>query len=72
MTTKIINANIVTPEGILSDATVVFEDGILTYIGDLCPESDRTFDAEGDYLLAGFIDIHCHGGNGHSWLSRTL
>ncbi|MBR2612740.1 MAG: amidohydrolase family protein [Clostridia bacterium] len=71
MTTKIINANIVTPEGILSDATVVFEDGILTYIGDLCPESDRTFDAEGNYLLAGFIDIHCHGGNGHDFMDAS-
>jgi N-acetylglucosamine-6-phosphate deacetylase len=46
---------------VLFGANLAFEDGIITYIGtDIC-EADEIIDAEGQYAVPGFIDIHCHG-----------
>jgi N-acetylglucosamine-6-phosphate deacetylase len=63
----IINANIITLQGILHNHIVVFEDKIIGIIpeGQLGKfKIDEQIDAEGKYLSPGFIDIHVHGCNG--------
>lgn len=55
------NANIVTPSEVLFGYFLAYEDGYITYIGKEEIAADEVIDAEGDYLLAGFIDLHCHG-----------
>ena len=78
MITKIINAKIVLPEGI-KEGAVVLKDGLISEIiagdpGVFCPEQaqfDEVIDAEGGYLLAGFVDIHCHGGFGYDFMDAT-
>jgi N-acetylglucosamine-6-phosphate deacetylase len=55
------NANIVTPSGVLFGYFLAYEDSYITYIGKEEIAADEVIDAEGDYLLAGFIDLHCHG-----------
>jgi N-acetylglucosamine-6-phosphate deacetylase len=63
----IINANIITLQGILHNHAVVFEDKIISIIpeGQLGKfQIDEQIDADGKYLSPGFIDIHVHGCNG--------
>ena len=61
MSTLIKNADIVTQGGVLTGADLFIKDGRIT----LSPcEVDEVIDADGAWLLPGFVDIHCHGGGG--------
>ena len=61
MKTLIKNAKIVTYDTVLDNASLVYEDGVITYVGLDVPQADETVDANGSYLVPGFVDIHCHG-----------
>ena len=54
---KSIRGKIVCEEGIIS-GTIIFED----IIKDLKYEKGKNYDK---YIIPGFIDLHCHGGNGY-------
>ena len=72
MITKIINANIVLGDRVLGGAELYAEDGYITYVGEGKEGGyDAIYDAEGKYLLAGFIDIHSHGGGGYDFMDAT-
>lgn len=64
----LIHAEIVTPTGIIHDGAVSVQDGVICYIGSPSGlssagiESGELIDAQGNYVLPGFIDIHVHGG----------
>jgi N-acetylglucosamine-6-phosphate deacetylase len=60
-----LRGRIVTPEGILDDAVVRVEDG---RIADVSP-AGRGRMAKVAWILPGFIDIHVHGGGGHTFTS---
>ncbi|MBQ8320564.1 MAG: N-acetylglucosamine-6-phosphate deacetylase [Clostridia bacterium] len=64
MRTAIINAKIVTANEIIENGVCVYENGIIEYVGKEMQDIDQTIDAEDQYLIPGFIDLHCHGGNG--------
>ena len=69
----IIHANIVLSDKILHDAVCCFNDGKIDYIGNAPFGSiDETIDANGGFLLPGFIDIHCHGGLGLDFTDGTM
>ena len=71
MKTKIINAKIVLPSSVM-DGVLVTDGGIISYVGECYDgEYDSIYDAEGAYLLPGFIDIHCHGGGGYDFMDAT-
>lgn len=72
MREQIINAAIVLPDGILSGGVCSFCDGVIDYVGTQ-PREDAatTWDAEGSWVLPGFIDIHCHGGGGYDFMDAT-
>ena len=57
---KIINAKVVTPGEVLEDASVTVTDGLISHISQgrdaTCP---TVIDAQKQYLLPGFIDLHC-------------
>ena len=67
------NAKIVTPSGVLEDAAVLVENGIIV---DFIKNENANFcdgvDCKGNYLLAGFIDIHCHGGGGADFMDGSV
>lgn len=59
----IIHAKAVTPGGVLDDAVILLENGIIRAVGkDLeIPADARILDAEGNWVGPGFVDIHLHG-----------
>ena len=61
--TRVINAKVVTPSETIIGG-VATKDGTIIEIGDnrTLPSADRTIDAEGNYLIPGFIDPHVHWG----------
>lgn len=63
------NANVVLPDEVKL-TSVLIEDGIISAIG-YQGKADREIDAKGNYLLAGFIDIHVHGGGGADFMDAT-
>ncbi|MNZ52336.1 N-acetylglucosamine-6-phosphate deacetylase [compost metagenome] len=64
----IVNAQVVTPTGIIHDGAVHVLDGTIRYVGATSSlaqagiEIGERIDAKGSYVLPGFIDIHVHGG----------
>ena len=72
MTTKIINAKIVLPSGIINGSLLI-ENGIIADIseGNSTALADELINAEGGYLLPGFVDIHCHGGYGYDFMDAS-
>ena len=60
---------IVLPNGIF-DGFIVIEDGKIAEITDKVPEGEL-IDTTGNYVMAGFIDIHTHGGGGFSFTESS-
>ncbi len=54
----IINAHVVTPEGVRQNASLQVEDGRIVKIADSALNGTRVIDAAGNFLFPGFIDIH--------------
>lgn len=72
--TKIINGNVITPNEIVPNATVVIKgdkiDGVFNYNPEI--ENAEVIDAEGLYVSPGFIDIHLHGGGGFDFMDNSV
>ena len=68
MNTVIVNARIVTKDRLIDGGVLEYSDGIITYVGKEPREEDNIIDANGNYLIPGFIDIHCHGGGGFEFM----
>ena len=60
---------IVLPNGIF-DGYIIIEDGKIADITKKRPEGE-IIDATGNYVMAGFIDIHTHGGGGFSFTESS-
>jgi N-acetylglucosamine-6-phosphate deacetylase len=69
--TQIVNVTAVLPDRILQDAVIAFEDEKIVYVGKERQSAQTTYDAEGAIASAGFIDIHCHGGNGLDFMDSS-
>ena len=64
------NAEIITPDKILSGYDLLIEDGIIKKI-DKNLHAPDVIDAEGMYLTPGFVDIHTHGGYEADFMDST-
>ena len=73
MKTLIKNANVVTRSEIIENGTCLIENGIIFQVGANVSRDDveNVIDANGGYLIPGFIDLHCHGGNGLDFMDAT-
>ncbi|WP_183561515.1 N-acetylglucosamine-6-phosphate deacetylase [Mucilaginibacter sp. SP1R1] len=71
---KIINAKIITPNGIFKNGSLLAGNGKITAIaeGNVDATAETVIDANGKYLSPGFIDIHLHGGGGHDFMDNTV
>jgi N-acetylglucosamine-6-phosphate deacetylase len=57
---------VVTPDGVLTDAWVHVEGGVVASVDSDRPAVDApVHDLEGAWLLPGFLDLHMHGGGSH-------
>ena len=58
---------VVTPEGVLSDAWLEITGDRITSVGSVRPSVDApVIDLQGAWVLPGYVDVHMHGGGGHS------
>ena len=64
MKTAIINGKIITPDKILLDKALIFEDKKITQITDTPPADAQIIDAAGNWVAPGFVDVHIHGSMG--------
>ncbi|WP_010270943.1 N-acetylglucosamine-6-phosphate deacetylase [Paenibacillus senegalensis] len=69
----IYNAKAVTETEVIESAIVLIKDGVIAHIGqamdiDSLPADILALDAEGSYLVPGFIDLHVHGGAGADFM----
>lgn len=75
MITLISNARLVEDGEIQGNSYVIIKDGIITSTGVGVPteiDTDEIIDAAGNYLSAGFIDMHAHGGGGADLMDGTV
>ncbi len=70
MITKIINGKLLLPDGI-RETELYLENGKILAIGDAALPFDEEYDACGNYVSAGFIDIHVHGGGGYEFVDAS-
>lgn len=73
LTTIIHNGKVITPRGILEYGSVVTRDGKIL---DVLPYHQQVadavlYDAGGNYIAPGFIDLHIHGGGGFDFMDAT-
>lgn len=72
MTTVIRNGKIIADDEILVGKNLYFEDGKITALTDEELPADEIIDAKGNYVSAGFIDMHTHGAGGYDFLDETV
>ena len=73
MLTIITNGTILTPNGWITNCSLIFDRGRIIRIGRDIEEPrnskyDQIFDAQGGYVIPGAIDLHVHGGGGHDFM----
>lgn len=71
---KIFNGRIITPYRIIPEGTLVAVGGRITEVGSANVEIPGAveIDAKGMNISPGFVDLHVHGGGGHSFLDGTV
>ncbi|MEP6949106.1 MAG: N-acetylglucosamine-6-phosphate deacetylase [Ginsengibacter sp.] len=70
---KIFNGNLITPDGIIPNGTVLVTGDVITAVSekDIDVEDAIEINANGKYVSSGFIDMHVHGGGGHDFMDAT-
>jgi N-acetylglucosamine-6-phosphate deacetylase len=69
----VVNARVITPQGIIDNGYVYVKDGKIAAIGEAselagqAAAADR-HDANGSWLIPGFVDVHVHGGANHDFM----
>ena|SRR5690554_428954 len=68
MTTVFSGARKLDVDGEVSDFWMLVEDDTIVRTGTgTAPEADARVDVGGNWLVPGFIDLHCHGGGGYAY-----
>lgn len=64
----IVCGKVVTPFRVIEKGMVVVKDGRIAEVGERIPErlvrAGNVLDRQSEYIVPGFVDIHCHGGGG--------
>ncbi len=67
------HATLVLPDRLMEQGWLLEEGGKIRRFGTGdAPQADETIDCGGQYLSPGFIDVHCHGGGGGSFMRMEL
>lgn len=67
---QIYNGKVLTPQGWIEDGSILIENHRIKAVGAALPlvEGADQYDAKGNYVVPGGIDIHCHGAGGHDFM----
>ena len=71
MRTVVRNAKIVTSTQILENCVLAFQNGKIDYIGPEQVQGNNVIDGAGNYLIPGFVDLHCHGCKGMAFMGAN-
>mgnify|MGYP002596502231 CR=1 FL=1 len=66
------NGQLVLPDKIVPGGSVLLEGKKIAAVNVPCPPDARRVDVDGSYIMAGFVDIHVHGGATRTLWMRTL
>lgn len=70
----IINSKIIIEDEVLEDSVIIFEDKIVDIVENSEFENikvESVIDGKGNYVSAGFIDLHIHGSGGYDTMDAT-
>ena len=65
------HGHLVLPDGVIENGSLLTEDGKITALCQPAPENAQCVDAQGGYILSGFIDLHVHGGGDGDFMDIT-
>lgn len=67
---KIYNGRIVTPAKVIPNGSILIRGNKIVGVqeGNIEAAGAEEWDAHGNYVMPGFIDIHVHGGGGHDFM----
>ena len=68
MRKAIVNARIVCADRLIDGGMCTIENGHILSLEGAMTDVDKIIDAHGAYLIPGFVDIHCHGAIGLSFM----
>ncbi|MEL6405095.1 MAG: N-acetylglucosamine-6-phosphate deacetylase [Chloroflexota bacterium] len=68
----ITNATVLLLNDVIQQGWVAFADGTIQDMGAGVPPTGQAIDAQGAYLLPGFVDVHVHGAVGHDVMDASL
>ena len=74
MSVIIKNAQMLLPDGRIVFGNLSFENGVITALSEneiASGYSDEVYDAAGNYLSAGFIDLHTHGAGSYDFMDGS-
>lgn len=78
MLTKILNGNVLTPQGLQKNIAIFFRDGKILDVTDKnieLPNDENTpteiIDVKGAYVIPGGIELHAHGGGGRDFMEGS-
>lgn len=67
--TLLAGGRVLTPEGFLDNAWIQVDGEQISAIGQGTPPAEPDIDLAGQLVLPGFVDQHCHGGGGASFVT---
>ena len=65
------NGHVVLPDQVVH-GSILIENGKIAALSVPCPEGAERVDANGGYVMAGFIDIHAHGGGDADFMDESV
>lgn len=78
MLTKILNGNVLTPQGLKKNVAIFFRNGKIIDVTDKNFElpndeniSTKVIDTKGAYVIPGGIELHAHGGGGRDFMEGS-
>lgn len=64
------NGKVITDGKVFKGVDILVENGIITDVVPTAPSQD-SIDLKGNYISAGFIELHCHGAMGYEFIDGT-